>query len=1301
MATFSLGSAAAVPGSPGVFIQESAGKASGATLADFSTVYMLVETAQSVSTTVFPFNRPIPITSLNDYKALVGGSVPGTRIPLLSYNCVNSFFQNAQVGDLRVVRVGSPNQIVEVEIFPSGTKVNSTGVPSVLLAGDTVYVQLLINGIPLVAGDGSTGYTSDGEYLGVPVVIPVNYVAGDEANNRRISGIIATAIAAAVESNPSVSASVHVRSFGLVNDLDTSSNSENAFVTISGATFDASVTVTPLATPVGTVSVLMQNAYNISNIVGLQNEVVRVPQDYIQCITTTFDGQQDQGYLITPTAYAQFDSTGRASVGAAAAAHCASNAFKWMALADAGPYLVTDVNAYSLYTPHQAAANLVQGLKYLVDNAIYEWTGEDVTYDRANYNTIQYGVSAQIAVEESVNSLAADAQVGLLDSGIYTGVSAAGDANIGKFTFDAANYWPVTLEIQEVVIGGASSTSNDLNAYNGTTLYVIAPPFDMVNDGDYSRNVVYLASTIQDANAILSQVTVANGSTYLTTAPTGAITVAAPTGTTFTATYAAPYWNLGDQININGQSSNLLQNTSGSAQYFNALHLPATLQNPTSTYRLGFTTRTIYNPSVSITAYGGTVAAYSGKAVVTAVAHGLVDGQKLYFTQPVTAGTSTLLKATTKVVVFPYYVKVVTVNTFVLADSFTQYSSGSYISFPSAPISDFVTVAYTELLGGGFNTINLYEIEALPVIRGRKYAFSAGTIADEAAAATVTPATSATAPGVSLYLNNSSVTLGKTLISPYGEDTQAGWLPKLNLVDPGTTTTSIENYYCVPTSAQNAAGEAFVVPALDAISGGTYNPVGTSTTGPVAILGAIAGGSGYTSGTYTGVPLTGGTGSGATADITVAAGIVTAVTINSTGFGYTAANTLSASTYYLGAGTLFTVTVTTVTVGAGTGLLSGTTPYAQAAGLVNGNGRTDLQGLIRNITGVYFTVVTAAGFAPDGSTAVVIGDRMVATFNGSTSSWKVVPAAILGGDLTSVGQPLYASQVKMSFLEAQAPTASLWNYDAITSTEIIDAALRGVFTAGNPTAVFVEAGVDNVNRLLDDSQRYFNPQGFIAFYGPWVKNASEQFIPPTPYVAGVAVRRYRSEGYQFPPAGVKYQLADAIGAQISVNSAQQNLLNPKGCNILRVLPGYPQTAVFIWGGRTRVNSADSEQRLYQFVNTRVILNVVYGSLRSAFDNQIFNVIDGFGIVYNQIILVGNSILNQLYVKGALFGRNPSDAFQVVCDDRINNSETLEDGIVYAQVFVVPVPTLERIQIDLVRVAIGNMSKELDIRGLGQ
>ena len=396
MATFSLGSGS-TPGAPGVYINESAGLAANAAIVDFSTVYMLVETEEDVPVARFPFNQPVPITSLADYKELIRlgtSTVPENRIPLLSYNCVNEFFQNAQVGDLRVVRVGTPNQIVELEFFPSATKLNSTELPSALMAGNKVFVQMEINGLKLVAGDGSTGYTAAGEWLGVPVEIPVTYVAGDEANNRKISAAISAAVAEAIESNPAVRSSVYVRQVGMVNDLNPSSNSENSFVTISSTTFDGNVSVVTQVLPVGSNFVFMQNAYDIENIVGGSVDLVRVPQDYTQCIATAFDGQQDQGYLITPTAYAQFDAAGRALVGAAAAAHCESNNYKWMALADPGPFLITDVNEYNNYVPHQAAANLVTGLKYLVDNAVYEWVGADVSYPKLTYQTIISGESA-------------------------------------------------------------------------------------------------------------------------------------------------------------------------------------------------------------------------------------------------------------------------------------------------------------------------------------------------------------------------------------------------------------------------------------------------------------------------------------------------------------------------------------------------------------------------------------------------------------------------------------------------------------------------------------------------------------------------------------------------------------------------------------------------------------------------------------------------------------------------------------------------------------------------------------------
>ena len=1195
MATFSLGGGV-TPGAPGVYINERAGNIASAAVADFSTTYLLVEAPENASTTVFPFNTPVAITSLADYKVLVGGTVPTGRITELSYNVVDTFFKNAQVGDLRVVRVGTPNQIVEIEIFPSGEKIGTSGLPTALEAGDVVYAQIVLNGTRLVAGDGSNGYSAEGEWLGVPVTIPVDYVAGDEANNRRISTAIVAAIAGAIETNPSVASSIYVRNFGLVVDLDPTSNSQNGFINIAATTFDGTVSVVTQVNPVGSIQVLTQGAYDIQNIVGLQQNAVRVPQDYIQTLNTAFDGQRSQGYVITPTAYAQFDAIGRASVGAAATALAANNNFKWMHLADCGPFDVTDINAYSTFTPHQAAEDLATGGKYLIDNAIYTWTGAGVTYPRLTYQTLVGGYDPLPAISESANTVADGEKVGLLDSAIFTFTSSIGSAEIGQF--GVTGVWPVDYQVQEVTLSNKGADFAGLP----DTVFVIAPPTDSAVYGPYSSEI-YIAETAADATAVLSEVLASGGSSKQLTLPAGAFNVATPTGSTVQATYTTPAWNL--PVEINGQTSNLIENVSGASAGVNTLHLPGTLQDPTDTYRLGFVSRTLFNPASQVSTGTGT---YAGKAVFEVVGHGLQTGYKVFFTQTVLDGTATFLAGSNRNAVQAYYVKVIDTDTFVLANSLSNFSASAYISAPSGSVSTKPTILYTPTLGGSTTAVNLSELATVALIRGRKYGFASGTIASQAATAASAPTPSSSSPTVSIFLNDSRAILGSEQIFPYGEDTSAGYLGSLQLVNPGSSTTVTANFVTTPTVGQSYASEAYFVPAINAIFGGEFD-----TTGP--------------------------------------------------------------------------------------GSLTSATSYVVATGLANGDNAADIQAAIAYLDGVYFDVIDS-GFAPDGTTAVVTGDRIAVVFNGSSYGWVVVPAASLGGDLSSVGRILYGSQVELALTPEQTPPANLWRFDAVTSTEIIDLALRGVGFNGEPQAVFVEAGVDNVTRLYDDSQRYYNPQGFVAFYGPYIVNSAGQYIPESPYVTGVALRRYRAEGYQFPPAGVKYQLSDAVGTQIPVNSAQQNLLNPAGCNVSRSLPGYPDTAVFIWGGRTRINPDDAQQRLYQFVNTRVIMNVVYGSLRNAFDSQIFSVIDGFGVVFNQIVSVGNSVLSQLYTNGALFGRRPSDAFQVICDERINTADSLENGIVNVKVFVTPVPTLERIQIDLIRVAIGQMNRELESQGLG-
>lgn len=110
-------------------------------------------------------------------------------------------------------------------------------------------------------------------------------------------------------------------------------------------------------------------------------------------------------------------------------------------------------------------------------------------------------------------------------------------------------------------------------------------------------------------------------------------------------------------------------------------------------------------------------------------------------------------------------------------------------------------------------------------------------------------------------------------------------------------------------------------------SGGVFYSVGNTLTAMVNGLlsvGTITPGIGYTFGTYTAVPLTGGTGTGALAIVIVSSGRVQAVAPYSggSGSGYTVGDILSASNADLGGtGSGFSVPVTAVTspIGAGSG----------------------------------------------------------------------------------------------------------------------------------------------------------------------------------------------------------------------------------------------------------------------------------------------------------------------------------------------------------------------------------------------
>lgn len=126
---------------------------------------------------------------------------------------------------------------------------------------------------------------------------------------------------------------------------------------------------------------------------------------------------------------------------------------------------------------------------------------------------------------------------------------------------------------------------------------------------------------------------------------------------------------------------------------------------------------------------------------------------------------------------------------------------------------------------------------------------------------------------------------------------------------------SIESGSIVSWSASIVGYGPYAVDLDNGSQGGGETPTPTpDPTGGITALGTVTAGSGYADGAYNAVSLGGGTGSGATANITVASGTVTDVTLVNGGMEYTAGDDLTAADADLGGngGSGFMVKVDTI-----------------------------------------------------------------------------------------------------------------------------------------------------------------------------------------------------------------------------------------------------------------------------------------------------------------------------------------------------------------------------------------------------
>jgi hypothetical protein len=129
---------------------------------------------------------------------------------------------------------------------------------------------------------------------------------------------------------------------------------------------------------------------------------------------------------------------------------------------------------------------------------------------------------------------------------------------------------------------------------------------------------------------------------------------------------------------------------------------------------------------------------------------------------------------------------------------------------------------------------------------------------------------------------------------------------KLFIAGTATGTTLVRGIYMTPILPAGANSAS--VSAIEINPSYTNPGTGILTTNTLVV------GSGYLNGSYPGVALTGGTGSGAIATIVVAGGGISTVTVTTNGTGYTAGDTLSAAASFdgVGSGSGFSINVATI-----------------------------------------------------------------------------------------------------------------------------------------------------------------------------------------------------------------------------------------------------------------------------------------------------------------------------------------------------------------------------------------------------
>lgn len=208
-------------------------------------------------------------------------------------------------------------------------------------------------------------------------------------------------------------------------------------------------------------------------------------------------------------------------------------------------------------------------------------------------------------------------------------------------------------------------------------------------------------------------------------------------------------------------------------------------------------------------------------------------------------------------------------------------------------------------------------------------------------------------------------------------------------------------------------------------------------------------------------------------------------------------------------------------------------------------------------------------------------------------------------------------------------------------------------------------------KKMDDiiAHREIVDSSYAAMYHPWLEvfdplDKKNMAIPPSGSVIGIYARSDNARGVHKAPANETVRAC--VGLECQFNKGEQDILNPKGVNLIRSFPGQ---GIRVWGARTA-----SSDPSWKYINVRRLFIFIEESIKANTNWAVFEPNDE--VLWVRVKRTIDVFLTGLWRGGSLAGSAPSEAFFVNCGMNTMSQDDIDNGRLICVIGVAPVKPAE-------------------------